>query len=138
MTDLHARLDGVRWPQNISPDGNWSTGTDLGLVLIRAFLFVHFCSFWFDVLRYMQELVHYWRHQYDFASHLQRIQAMPHFVVPVEGLRTHFLHYRSENVSAVPLILIHGWPTSFLDCEQMIPLLLGPSVSGISNICSVR
>ncbi|KRC64496.1 hypothetical protein ASE12_06760 [Aeromicrobium sp. Root236] len=98
VDDLVARLRHVKLPAVRAFD-DWAMGTP-----------VSFAS----------DLVHSWATEFDFDDHRTRLQALPHFRVRIEGAWTHFLHARSPHPEARPIIITHGWPSSFL---EMVPLL---------------
>jgi len=114
IDDLHRRLDQTRWP--ISPArATWAQGTPL---------------------EHLQELVHHWRHRFDWREQERRLNKLPQFLAEIDGTRLHFIHVRSTKPDAEPLLLTHGWPATSFAFEEMIePLsrdfhLVIPSVPG--------
>ncbi|GAA4157630.1 hypothetical protein GCM10022286_09410 [Gryllotalpicola daejeonensis] len=71
----------------------------------------------------LEEALAYWRDDFDWRAVEQRINAWPHFLTELDGQRVHFLHVRSENPDATPLLLVHSYPGSFLDFIELIDLL---------------
>ena len=69
----------------------------------------------------LRRLADYWLHDYDWRATERRLNRFPHFIVDIEGERLHFVRMRGDG-SSPPLLLLHGWPGSFLDFER----LLGP------------
>ena len=55
-----------------------------------------------------------------------RLNAHPQFCVEIDGLDIHFLHARSPHDSALPLVLTHGWPGSFIEFLEVIGPLVNP------------
>ncbi|OXM54064.1 epoxide hydrolase [Amycolatopsis thailandensis] len=108
LDDLHARLTATRWPAE-TPDVGWSRGTPLG---------------------YLRELTEYWRGGFDWRALEARINSYPQFVTEIEGEDIHFLHVRSPEPDAVPLLLTHGWPGSFLEFLGVIGPLTDPRSHG--------
>ncbi|WP_329331304.1 epoxide hydrolase [Streptomyces sp. NBC_00663] len=114
LDDLHARLDRVRWPDEL-PGVGWEYGVPLG---------------------YLQELVEYWRHTYDWRAQEKRLNSFPQFTTEIDGQNVHFLHVRSANPDALPLIATHGWPGSVVELLDVIePLsedfhVVVPSIPG--------
>jgi pimeloyl-ACP methyl ester carboxylesterase len=111
---LHVRLKGTHFPE--TPEGaGWSYGTDLG---------------------YMKELVAYWQHGYDWRKAEQELNTFDQFTAEVRGTRLHFIHQKSDDPDAPPLLLVHGWPDSFYRFYKVIsPLNKGfhvvvPSLPG--------
>ena len=101
IADLKARLANTRWPERETVD-DWDQGVPLA---------------------YARELASYWQHQYDWRRIETRLNALPQFVAEVDGLDIHFLHIRSDNRVARPLVLTHGWPGSVLEFLDVIPSL---------------
>jgi microsomal epoxide hydrolase len=96
LDDLNRRIARTRWPSEL-PDVGWSRGVPLD---------------------YLRELAEYWRTQYDWRAAERRLNEVPQFIAPLDGVDVHFLHVRSPEAGATPLILSHGWPgavTEFLD-----------------------
>jgi pimeloyl-ACP methyl ester carboxylesterase len=108
IADLHARLDRVRWPDEV-PDSRWRYGTDLG---------------------YMKELVTYWRHSYDWRFHEARFNTFRQFSLPLGRVELHFLHVRGVGPKPMPLLLSHGWPGSVWEFHRLIPMLTDPGNHG--------
>jgi hypothetical protein len=63
----------------------------------------------------MQKLAHYWATDYDWRKVEARLDALPQFVTTIDGLDIHFIHVRSKNPNALPLIITHGWPGSIIE-----------------------
>jgi pimeloyl-ACP methyl ester carboxylesterase len=104
LDDLQLRLTRTRWPDR-QPVPDWSQGIPLDVVT---------------------ELCRCWREEYDWRATEQRLNQIPQFRVTVDDLPIHFLHVRSRHSDAIPLVLTHGWPGSFLEFEQVLPLLANP------------
>ncbi|MEE8421147.1 MAG: epoxide hydrolase family protein [Dehalococcoidia bacterium] len=110
IADLHGRLDATRWPE-IRFDTGWSTGTNA------------------DVLR---ELVRYWRFDFDWFAVQERLNRLSHVRGPIEGDELHAVVLAGSDLSAgsgsrgdarIPLLLIHGWPGSFIELIEAGQLL---------------
>ena len=114
IDDLKDRLARTRWPEKETVD-DWDQGVPLA---------------------YAQELAAYWRDDYDWRTVEARLNALPNFLATVDGLDIHFLHIRSDNPAARPLVLTHGWPGSVLEfLDVLAPLsadyhLVIPSLPG--------
>jgi microsomal epoxide hydrolase len=104
LVDLRARLAQTRWP-NDSPAARWEQGTPLG---------------------YLQELVEYWRHSYNWRAAEARLNTRAQFVTDVDGQRIHFLHIPSPHPGALPLVLSHGWPGSIVEFLDVLDPLTDP------------
>ena len=108
LDDLNRRLDAARWPEK-EPVEDWSQGTPLAV---------------------LQELVRYWRQDYDWRKCEARLNALGQFVTQIDGLDIHFLHVRSKHEGAKPLILTHGWPGSVIEFMGVIGPLTDPVAHG--------
>jgi pimeloyl-ACP methyl ester carboxylesterase len=101
LADLRARLLDTRWPEP-SPGPAWEQGTDL---------------------TYLQDLVAYWTDGFDWRARERELNEHHHFRATVDGVRIHFVHERAPGGGGLPLILTHGWPSSFLEPLALVPLL---------------
>jgi pimeloyl-ACP methyl ester carboxylesterase len=108
LEDLRQRLDRTRWPDEL-PGVGWAYGVPLG---------------------YLRELVAYWRDQYDWRASERQLNDFPQFTTTIDGQRVHFLHVRSPERAAMPLIITHGWPGSVAEFMRMIGPLTDPSAHG--------
>jgi pimeloyl-ACP methyl ester carboxylesterase len=100
LDDLAARLDATRWPDELA-----GAGTDYGMPVAV-------------VQRFAQR----WRDGYDWRTHEARLNEVPQFTTTIDGQNIHFLHVRSADPDALPLVLLHGWPGSVVEFLG----LLGP------------
>ena len=72
------------------------------------------------------DLYNYWMNDFSWEKAQQRMNSFDHFTTDIEGLNVHFIHQRSPDPDAIPLLLIHGWPGSFHEFSQVIdPLCFG-------------
>src|SRR5215470_10074155 len=78
----------------------------------------------------MQELARYWATDHDWRKAEAKLNAYPQFVTNIDGLEIHFIHVRSKNPKALPLLISHGWPGSALEQVKLIPLLTDPAAHG--------
>ncbi len=108
LTDLRERLERTRLPDQI-PDTGWEYGSD------RA---------------YMNELLEYWRTQYDWRRHEEALNALPHFKAEIDGIDLHFIHIRSREPGAIPLVITHGWPGSVYEFMDVTGPLTDPVAHG--------
>jgi pimeloyl-ACP methyl ester carboxylesterase len=108
LDDLKRRLAQTRWPGEVT-DSGWIYGTNL---------------------LYMKELIDYWRTRYDWRAQERELNRFDHFKAEVDGLRIHFIHQRGMGKNPRPLMLVHGWPGSFYEFHQLIPLLTDPVANG--------
>ena len=108
LDDLQERLARTRWPDEL-PGVGWSRGVALG---------------------YLKDLVEYWRTGYDWREHEAILNEYPRFTTTIDGQNFHFLHVRSPEPDATPLMLIHGWPGSIVEFLDVIGPLTNPCVHG--------
>ena len=80
----------------------------------------------------IQDLVHYWGTQYDWRRCEAHLNALPQFMIEIDGLDIHFIHVRSQQEDALPLIVNHGWPGSVIEQLQTIDPLPDPTTHGAS------
>src|SRR5262245_27795891 len=104
LRDLHDRLARTRLPVT-TDNGNWDYGPSL------------------DTLR---EMLEYWRTKYDWRKQEERLNQFHQFVTNIDGLDIHFIHERSKEESALPLVIIHGWPGSVVEFTKIIGPLTDP------------
>jgi pimeloyl-ACP methyl ester carboxylesterase len=108
LDDLRDRLDRTAWPPPL-PGDDWDTGVPT---------------------HWLRGLVEYWRTGYDWRAAEARINAIPQFTTEINGQRVHFLHVRSPEPGALPLILTHGWPGSIVEFLDVIGPLTDPAAHG--------
>ena len=108
LDDLRDRLARTRWPDEL-PGLGWSYGVPLG---------------------YLQELAAYWRDGYDWREQEARLNEFPQFTTTIDGANVHSLHVRSPEPEALPLVLTHGWPGSFVEFLSVIGPLADPRAHG--------
>ena len=108
LTDLKARLAAARLPEPLQGDG-WTHGTDIG---------------------YLRQLVDYWRKGFDWRAQERRLNQLEQFTTTIDGLTVHFVHRRSKHANALPLLITHGWPGSFVEFTKIIGPLTDPEAHG--------
>jgi len=108
LRDLKERLARTRFPTEIDGAG-WDYGTNLA---------------------YLKELVAYWQTRFDWRAQERRLNQLPQFKTTIDGTELHFVHQRSSHAAATPLVLIHGWPGSFLEFTKVIGPLTEPTKFG--------
>jgi epoxide hydrolase len=96
LEDLRRRLRSTRWPER-------ETHPNQGVPLA-----------------YMRELCTYWADDYDWRATEARLNALPQFRTSIDGLGIHFIHVRSANPDALPLVMTHGWPGSVIEFLKVI------------------
>jgi len=81
-------------------------------------------------LEYVQGLVEYWQNGYDWRATEAKLNEYPQFTTEIDGQNIHFLHVRSPEPDATPLILTHGWPMSVVEYLDVIGPLSDPRSHG--------
>ncbi|KAM6915592.1 epoxide hydrolase 1 [Xenentodon cancila] len=80
---------------------------------------------------HLEKLVSYWRTEFDWRRQVDKLNRYTHFKTKIEGIDVHYVHVKPRKVpkdtSAIPLIMVHGWPGSFYEFYGLIPLLTEPS-----------
>jgi pimeloyl-ACP methyl ester carboxylesterase len=71
----------------------------------------------------MKSLADDWLTRYDWRAHERALNEYPHYIAGIDGFRIHYLHFRSTHRNAVPLVITHGWPGSFLELLKVAPVL---------------
>ena len=108
LADLKARLAIARIAEPLQGDG-WTHGTDIG---------------------YLRRLVAYWRTGFDWRAQERRLNQLEQFTTTIDGLTIHFVHRRSKHAGALPLLITHGWPGSFVEFTKIIGPLTDPEAHG--------
>ena len=108
LDDLRDRLSRTRWPDQINDDA-WTYGTDL---------------------QYLKSLCDYWRDGFDWRAEEAKLNRFPQFTTEIAGLNIHFIHARSKEPDALPLIITHGWPGSISEFVKIIGPLTDPVSHG--------
>ncbi len=98
IKNLHDRLRATRWPGGVNDSG--------GVPLSE-----------------MRDIVRYWLEDFDWPARERDINQLPHFRAELDGLRLHYIHMKSARPDARPLLLLHGWPGSFVEMLAIAPML---------------
>jgi hypothetical protein len=108
LADLRRRVAATRWP-----DSELVVDASQGLQLAT-----------------MQKLAKYWATEYDWRKVEARLNALPQFLTTIDGVDIHFIHVRSKERSALPVIITHGWPGSIIEQLKVIGPLTDPVAHG--------
>lgn len=108
LTNLQERLARTRWTDEVA-EAEWEYGTNLA---------------------YLKEFTDYWQHHFDWRAQERALNAFSHFHAQVDGFGLHFIHERGKGKHPLPLVLLHGWPSSFWQMLPIIPLLTDPERYG--------
>jgi pimeloyl-ACP methyl ester carboxylesterase len=107
VEDLIMRLEKTRWPSDVAND--WRRGMPTS---------------------YARKLADHWAHDYDWSTQEARLNAYPQFTTSIDSQMIHFVHVRSAVPGATPLLLAHGYPSSFVEFTRMIDPLVDPEAHG--------
>jgi pimeloyl-ACP methyl ester carboxylesterase len=111
LSDLRERIWRTRWPE-AAPGAPWQQGTDI---------------------QYLKGLLAYWADGFDWRAQERALNAFRQFRVELDGVRIHFVHERAKRGQGIPLILSHGWPSTFVEFLPLVPLLTDPQAHGIDG-----
>ncbi|MEJ1965060.1 MAG: epoxide hydrolase family protein [Gammaproteobacteria bacterium] len=104
LMDLRARLRNTRWPDQLDDTG-WEYGTDT---------------------QYLKTLVAYWANEFDWRAQERKLNELQNYRASIDGLGIHFVHEKGVGPNAIPVLLLHGWPSTFVQFQKIIPLLTNP------------
>lgn len=104
--DLRRRLTAVRWNDAVTE--GWSQGMQSD---------------------FLSALIAEWRDHYDWKDRLAGLNQLPHQRGTIDGYGLHFLHFRSQGHSSIPLLIMNGWPSSFVEYQRIVPLLVAGNPS---------
>jgi len=107
LVDLKRRIAATRWPER-----ELVTDTSQGLQLAT-----------------MKKLADYWA-SYDWRKTEAKLNSYPQFITNIDGLDIHFIHLKSKNPNALPIIITHGWPGSIIEQLKIIGPLTDPVAYG--------
>jgi pimeloyl-ACP methyl ester carboxylesterase len=108
IVDLRRRLASTQWPEKETVNDQ-SQGVQLATI---------------------QELARYWQTDYDWRKCEEKLNSLPQFITEIDGVDIHFIHVRSKHDDALPLIITHGWPGSFIELLEVIDPLTNPTAHG--------
>ncbi|OZM74837.1 epoxide hydrolase [Amycolatopsis antarctica] len=108
LDELGRRIENTRWPQEL-PGAGWAYGVPVG---------------------YLKGLADYWRTGYDWRAHERRLNEFAQYTTEIDGQNVHFLHVRSPEPGALPMVLTHGWPGSVVEFAELVGPLTDPAAHG--------
>ncbi len=115
LADLRDRIRSTRWPRDLD-DGSWHLGADLA---------------------FLRALLDHWSDAFDWREVERRLNRFPQFRVDIQGASTHFVHLRAAGAGAagagepaIPILLAHGWPNTFVDLLDLARRLTDPTRFG--------
>ena len=111
LADLRTRIRNTRWPDDV-PGTAWDHGTEPG---------------------YLRRTLDYWAEGFDWRARERELNSFAHFRANIDGVSVHFVHERARDGRGIPLLLQHGWPSSFVEYLPLVPLLTDPAAHGIDG-----
>ena len=108
LADLRRRIAVSRWPEQ-EPVPDASQGVQLATI---------------------QKLARYWKTEYDWRKCETKLNALPQFITTIDGVDIHFIHVRSKQPDALPILITHGWPGSVVELLKLIDPLTNPGAQG--------
>jgi pimeloyl-ACP methyl ester carboxylesterase len=113
LSDLRERIRHTRWPDQ-APGDAWEQGTDL---------------------EYLKQLLAYWADEFDWRAQERELNAATQFRAELDGVHIHFVHEQARHGHGhgIPLILSHGWPSTFVELLPLVPFLTDPGAHGIDG-----
>ena len=105
LHDLKNRIAATRWTDEID-NGKWKYGTNKN---------------------YLRELSDYWQHDFDWKKQEASLNSLPHFKTTVDDFGLHFIHQKGKGNNSIPLLLVHGFPDSFIRFLKILPQLTNPT-----------
>ena len=108
LLDLRERIKRTRWPSRVTGAG-WDAGTDP---------------------EYVRSLLATWADEFDWRRRERELNRLAHYRANVDGVRIHFVHERGNGPAPVPIVLTHGFPSSFIEHLDLLPLLIDPAGHG--------
>jgi pimeloyl-ACP methyl ester carboxylesterase len=110
LDDLKNRISNTRWTDEIG-NAKWQYGTDK---------------------KYLKELCDYWQSNFNWKAQEDYLNSFRHYKTNIDNTGIHFIHEKGRGTTSIPLLLIHGFPDSFVRFLKMIPLLTEPDKNGFS------
>lgn len=108
LSELRDRIKRTRWPDHIAGSG-WNYGTDP---------------------EYLRSLFATWADEFDWRKQERELNRLAHYRANIDGLRVHFVHERGNGSASLPIVLTHGFPSSFVEHLDLLPLLTDPAAHG--------
>ena len=108
LDDMRRRIANTRWPDEI-PNSDWDYGSNMA---------------------YVRELADYWANGFDWRAQEAALNEFAHFRADVNGMGVHFIHERGKGPNPIPIVLTHGWPSTFFEMYKIIGPLADPAAYG--------
>jgi pimeloyl-ACP methyl ester carboxylesterase len=111
IEDLRDRIGRTRWPDEV-PGVGWSQGT---------------------AEEYLRRLLAYWVDGFDWHAAQAALNRHPQYLVTVDGVAIHAVHERAQHGTGIPIVLTHGWPSTFIEYLPLVPWLTDPAAHGLDG-----
>lgn len=108
LSDLRDRIHRTRWPDHSASSG-WDRGVNL---------------------EYLRSLLATWANEFDWRKQERELNRLAHYSAQIDGLQFHFVHERGTGPAPLPIVLTHGFPSSFVEYLTLLPLLSNPAAHG--------
>ena len=108
LSDLRDRIRRTRWPDHVA-GSDWTYGTDP---------------------EFLRSLLATWADEFDWRERARELNRLSHYRARIDGLRVHFVHQRGNGRDPLPIVLTHGFPSSFVEHLDLLPLLTDPAAYG--------
>jgi pimeloyl-ACP methyl ester carboxylesterase len=108
LSDLCDRIERTRWPDRVDGAG-WERGVDV---------------------EYLRSLLAYWIDEFDWHEQERQLNRFRHYLADLDGTRVHFVHENGTGPNPLPIMLTHGFPSSFVEHLELLPLLTDPAAHG--------
>lgn len=108
LDDMRRRIANTRWPDEI-PNSDWDYGSNMA---------------------YVRQLADYWANEFDWRAQEAMLNEFTHFRADVNGMGVHFIHERGKGPNPIPIVLTHGWPSTFFEMHKIIRPLTDPAAHG--------
>ena len=110
IKDLNNRISLTRWTDEVQ-NSNWDYGTNLN---------------------YLKELTNYWKNKYDWKKEEAQLNTFNQYKVSIDNVNVHFIYEKGKGKKSTPIVLLHGWPSTFIQMNKIIPLLTKADENGNS------
>jgi epoxide hydrolase-like protein len=111
LSDLRTRIRNTRWPDQV-PGVAWEQGPEL---------------------EYLRQVLAYWADEFDWRAQERRLNSFDQFRTELDAISIPFVHERAPGGGGNPLILTHGWPSTFVELLPLVPFLIDPEAHGIDG-----
>lgn len=108
IQELKRRLKRTRWPDEL-PGANWDYGIPLS---------------------FMKDMIAYWKEEFDWRAVERRINSFSNYIATIDGMEIHFIYEKGSGPNSIPIVIPHGWPSTFYEMLDLVPYLAHPDRYG--------